>query len=177
MDTNCPISKENYQFLPGAYVKIRAISKSYSWKIATHASKIIILFGALSGPLWTDTNIMGFRTPCFKRTSLNTSRDRSVQKSSMSEAAEFLPFFQLQIAMYVRPLQPIEPSFFFTCSINRWDQLMLFPNWKVMIRNFHSILEVYRNCRLFFWHRNTKRHSCIVIRRKENSIFFRKQRR
>ena len=52
---------------------------------------------------------------------------------------------------------------FFTWNINRWDQLMLFPNWKVMIRRFHSILEVHQNCGLVFWHQKAKKHSCLVI--------------
>ena len=38
MDTNCPISKAIYQFLPGACVKMRSIFKSHSLKIATYAS-------------------------------------------------------------------------------------------------------------------------------------------
>ena len=59
MDTNCPISKQNYQFLPGA----------------------------LSGPLSIDTNSMEFRMPSFKHTSLNLSRDRSAQNSLIYEAA------------------------------------------------------------------------------------------
>ena len=75
MGTNLPISKEIYQFLLS--VKIRAISKLYSLKIVTHASNVIVLFGASSGPPSTGTNSMGFRTPSFKHTSLNLSRNRS----------------------------------------------------------------------------------------------------
>ena len=66
---------------------------------------------------------------------------------------------------------------FFTCSINRWDQLMLSPNWKVMIQKFYSILEVHQNRGLPFWHRKTNRHPCLVICRKEKYIFIWKQRR
>ena len=59
METNCLISKEIYQFLPGACVKMRSIKKSYSLKIATHAPNAIGPFGALSGPPSTDTDSMG----------------------------------------------------------------------------------------------------------------------
>ena len=48
MDINCLISKEIYQFLPGACVKMRAIFKSSCLKIAVHGSDVIMFFGALS---------------------------------------------------------------------------------------------------------------------------------
>ena len=97
-------SKEIYQFLTGACVKMRAISKSYSLKTATHASNVIMLFGASSGPPSSDTNSKGLRIPSFKYASLNSYRDTSDRKSSLCEAAELLSCFPLQIALYVGPL-------------------------------------------------------------------------
>ena len=112
MDTNCLISKQIYQFLPGGYVKMRAISKLYSLKIATHVSDVIVFFGDSFGPSSTDTNSKGFRIPPFKHTSLNSSRDTSAQKS-ICEAAELLPCSPLHIAIYISSLWPIEGSLFF----------------------------------------------------------------
>ena len=114
MATNCQISKEIYQFLPAACLKMRAISKSYSLKIATHVSNVIVLFEVLSGPLSTDMNSMGFRKPSFKHAPLNSPRDGSGRKSSTCEAAELLSNFPLRIVMYVGHFQPIEPSLFFS---------------------------------------------------------------
>ena len=91
----------SYQFLPGACVKMEAISKSYSLKIRTHASNVIVLFGALPGPPSTHTNSKCFRTPLLKHVSLNSSRDTSARKSSICEAGEHLSCFPIRIAMYV----------------------------------------------------------------------------
>ena len=85
-------------------MKMRATSKSYSLKIATHASYVIVFFGALSIPPSTDTNGKGIRTPSFKHASLDSIRDASARKSSVCEAAELFSCFLLQIAMYVDPL-------------------------------------------------------------------------
>ena len=88
IDKNCPISKEIYPFLPGAYVKMRTISESYYLQITTQASNVIALFGGSSSPLSTDMIIMGFRAPSSKHASLNSSRDRSAQMSSICRSAE-----------------------------------------------------------------------------------------
>ena len=91
----------SYQFLPGACVKMGAISKSYYLKIGIHALNVIVLFGALSGPPSTHTNSKCFRTPLFKHAPLNSSRDTSARKSSICEAGEHLSCFPIRIAMYV----------------------------------------------------------------------------
>ena len=148
IETNCPISKEIYQFLPGTCVKRRSISKLYSLKIATHASNVIVLFGASSGPPSTDTNNMDFRTPSFKHASLNSSRDRSARKSSIS--LRYVMFFTLN-SYVCRPVVANRTVFvFFICSINKWDQLTLFPSWNVKIQKIYSIVEVHQNCGLVF---------------------------
>ena len=98
------ISKEIYQFLPGTSVKMRAIFISYSLKIATYVANVIVFFGASPGQPSVYKNSMGLRTPSFKRSSLNSSRDRSTRKSDICEAADPLPCFPLQIATYVGPL-------------------------------------------------------------------------
>ena len=134
IETNCSISKEIYQFLPGAYVKMGSISELYSLKIATHVSNVIVLFGAFSSPPPTVTNSMGFRTPSFKHASLNSSRDRSARKSSIS--LQYVMFFTSN-SYACRPAVANRIVFaFFTCSINRCDQLTLFPSWNFKIRNF-----------------------------------------
>ena len=65
---------------------------------------------------------------------------------------------------------------FFHMQHKQMGSAYAFPNWKVMIQKFYSMLEVHLNCSLIFWHLKTKRHSCLVICRKEKYIFIWKQR-
>ena len=54
-------------------------------------------------------------------------------------------------------------SFFFQMQYKQMGSTYPFP-------------QLHQNCALLFWHWKTKRHSCLVIRRKEKYIFIWKQR-
>ena len=156
---------------------MRAISKWYSLKIATHTSNVIVLLEprlVLSQQIQT-ARVSGRHLSTTLPWFIKRYKCPKVFNMWSSRTCVMLSISNSYVCHAVVTNRTI--FVFFSFFIDGWNQLTLFPKWNAKNWTFCSKLDVHQNHGLLFWHRKTKRHSCLNIRRKEKYTFSWKQRR